>query len=481
MTASVVQVPQTEAGITITVTELLDIEDATDTFSKLIAGACGTLTARPLEDMSGIELVISGVFPDNNVGEYIVLRGKYEYKRALYGSPMALIVRRTEDIEDTLIIEDKTVEPLSHYYYSLLVLCEDDDENLYYAYNSEDGFATSYRFKDNDMMQVMRNQLPQSYEDDELMQRYLQMFAWSTDALRSDIDAYINTKHSLQEVQERHLPYLAHLIGWETNRELDEQKQRDEVALAIETYKKKGREESIRGLIDFVTGLEVHFQEGYRRIARNASYRTPTNTDAYARGRQWQPWLTFGPAVVAEGDGTADQTVTLDHSEIELLKVRINGDYWVQVDSFDDSTDEDTHYTLSEGVITFGDGTNGMVVANEQEIEISYQYDGDTRQYTPRKPDSWVNDCGTQITLVTNEGSVLLDNVMMNKVHKIVELLKPSYNLVEILFVPLENLTTEYVEVVEDECDDYVVVSTLSIITDGTEGETTDTESIVVA
>lgn len=81
---------------------------------------------------------------------------------------------------------------------------------------------------------------------------------------------------------------------------------------------------------------------------------------------------------VGTSDGSADQTFYLDQENIiqDTETIYVDGTAWTRVDDFSGSGAADTHYTLdyTEGLITFGDDTNGKIPPNTKAITGKYKY-----------------------------------------------------------------------------------------------------------
>ena len=479
------QVPSVVEDVLVTITTLADITippsyDDSLTSVPYTDENLHTLYAGSLPDRSGIELVI---VPNTEVSgylqTYVVLRGKYEYKRSPQQTPLQVIYVKTSDDGSVVRILDKTVEELSHYYYSVLVLCEDDEGIEHYRYNELTSFASAYRFKDYDSYNELASRLPAMWLTDEFTERFLQIFAYTIDAARSDIDAYLPT--NVVDVQEKFLPYLAHTIGWEVNRELNETDQRKEVQRAIQVYKSKGTNTNLSDMVFVITGWTLDFEAGYDRVLRCGEGETPDSDSTYQRSHINLPWRNYSETL-DNTDGTSGQVFTLSKAYAKDVTLYISGDAWLEVDDFSDSGASDQHFVLNEfgatRTITLGNGVNGVVPASELVVTASYKYAGDSRFYVPAYPESWRSDCGTRVIVQETDLGEAMTAVMMNKVIKIVNDFKPSHSVVSVMFVPLTQL--DETPLPEDDYDAYVEVATLSYITDSTVGETGDLAGMVV-
>lgn len=477
-------------AILVEITSLDDIEvpltvDQDLTCIEYTDESCGVITSRPIEDLSGIELTIVPTLPVDYNGIIVVLRGKYEYKRDFQQEPLQILYVLEDPLpENTIIISDKTVEPLTHYYYSILVLCQDDLGNDHYRYNPLTGFTSCYRLNDYDTTSYMLGSLPEKWRESEFSDRYVQIFATIADGLRSDIDAYMKTAHSIQDIEEKLLPFMSHLIGWEVNKELTEQEQRDEVRRAPTVYAGKGKNEILEYLIQNVTGFDVYFEDGYSRVIRNGEFQSPHIVDTYANSHQGLPWITTPPDSIGVSGGLPSESYNLSNGYVRNVRILVDGVEWEEVEDFTASSPTDQHYTLSgfgsPQTITFGDGVNGVIPTLGDTIVAYYQYGGDKRQYCPRYPESWLNDCGLRIILEETVDSKAITSPIMNKITKIVADFKPVHTLTMITFIVSNVVAEDEVEVAEDDYDEYVEVSSLEIITDTTVGETQDTEDIIV-
>lgn len=483
--AQIPQIPQVEEDITITLNTLDDVT-IPGSFSDALNAVAYTdedlhaLYCAGNPDGSGIEILIQPTTPSDYLSYYVVLRGKYEYKRGFSQEPYQIIYVNDADTGDVVRIYDNTVEPLSHYYYSILVQCLDDEGNAYYRYNELTSFSSAYRYKDFSSTEQLSKRLPNHWFQNELTERLVQVFGKTIDAVRSDLQAYLPT--NTVNVQEKFLPYLAHLIGWEVNRELNEVDQRREVQRAINVIKSKGTNQNWADMVDVITGWNVDFESGYDRVARCGEAQTPEHSDNYARSHVGLPWRnkteSFGTS-----DGTADQTFTISTQYPKDVTVYVAGTAWLEVEDLSTSGASDQHFSLTafgaSRDVVFGDGTNGAIPANTSAITASFKYAGDSRFYTPQYPEGWINDCGVRVIVEETEDSEPMNATLINKVNKIVHDFKPVHTIVSTLFIP--TVTTDETPFVDDDYDAYTEVATLSYITDSTSGETSDLRGMVVA
>ena len=479
------QVPSVVENVLVTLTTLDDIT-IPPTFDDSLSSIpyteedLHTLYAGSLPDRSGIELLI---VPNTEVSgylqSYVVLRGKYEYKRSPQQTPLQVIYVSTSDDGSVVRILDKTVEELSHYYYSILVLCEDDEGVEHYRFNELTSFSSAYRFKDYDSYSELTSRIPAMWLTNEFTERFLQIFAYTIDAARSDVDAYLPT--DVVNVQEKFLPYLAHTIGWEVNRELNETDQRKEVQRAIQVYKSKGTNTNLSDMVFVITGWTLDFEEGYDRVLRCGEGETPNQNDAYQRSHVNLPWRNHSETL-DNTDGTSGQVFTLSKPYAKDVTLYISGDAWLEVDDFSDSGPTDQHFILNAfgatRTVTLGDDVNGLAPASGLVVTASYKYAGDSRFYVPAYPESWRSDCGTRVLVQETELGEAMTAVLMNKVLKIVNDFKPSHSVTAITFIPLTQTDEAFVP--EDDYDAYVEVATRAYITDSTVGETGDLAGMVV-
>lgn len=94
---------------------------------------------------------------------------------------------------------------------------------------------------------------------------------------------------------------------------------------------------------------------------------------------------TVTDEVLGSSDGTADQTFTLDQSNVidGTVEVSVDGTTWTEVADFLSSTSVDEHYTVevdSDGIatVTFGDGVNGKLPpSGTNNVTATYRWGAD--------------------------------------------------------------------------------------------------------
>ena len=129
------------------------------------------------------------------------------------------------------------------------------------------------------------------------------------------------------------------------------------------------------------------------------------NTYLIASSTQGQ---TVTAEVLGSSDGTADQTFTLDQSNVidGSVEVSVDSQTWTEVADFLSSTSVDEHYTVevdSDGIATvsFGDGVNGkMPPSGTNNVTATYRWgaDGD-------------GNVGTETIIVNRSGVAFVANV----------------------------------------------------------------------
>lgn len=435
----------------------------------------GILTSTPIQDGTGIQLTLTQSFPDSYTGPYIVLRGKYEFKRSIQETPFTIVYSADVNDDSEVTFQDLDCEDLTHYYYSVLAVCTENGTD-HYKYNELTGFTTCYKLKDYGNTETILNFVPSFWRDSETTTSFLSIIGKLFDAQRSDIDAYLKSANSIDDVVEHHLPYLAHLINWRVNKELSESDQRNEVKDAPTVYKKKGKFESMEYLIQQVTGFDAEIEDGYDRVSRVGSMTIPTNSDTYSRYHVSHVWQNHQETFTS--DGSPDQVFSLEYSPARKIRVSVDGTAWLGVDDLSTySTDQVVLEDESLGTITFGDGINGLIPTAGREIVVDYIHSGDSLTYLPAKFDNWINDFGTRLALFETEDSEVFSNTIVNKVHEIIKLTKPAHSVVNLVIVPNFTDTDEF-GTFEDDYDD-TDISSITLLISNTENSTSNTEGLV--
>jgi phage tail-like protein len=117
------------------------------------------------------------------------------------------------------------------------------------------------------------------------LRRFLEIFGPGLDQARSLGEA-LSTRHDLFEVQADHLTYLAHWIGWEPDRTLPTQRQRNDVLFAPEVYATVGTVPNIRALVNRATGWDCRVKEFVKNVFL---------TNAVEPIHLWEIWEATGP------------------------------------------------------------------------------------------------------------------------------------------------------------------------------------------
>lgn len=435
----------------------------------------GVLTSKPIPDGTGIQLTLTQSFPDSYTGPYLVLRGKYEYKRSITESPFTVVYSADVNDDSEVTFSDLDCEDLTHYYYTVLAVCTENGTD-HYKYNELTGFTTCYKLKDYGNSENIQNFVPSFWKDSETTTAFLSILGKFFDAQRSDIDAYLKSANSVDDVVEQHLPYLAHIINWRVNKELSESDQRNEVKDAPTVYKKKGKFESMEYLIQQVTGFDAEIEDGYDRVSRVGSMLLPTDSDTYARYHVNHVWQEN--TEVFTSDGSPDQVFTLTYHPAQKIRVKVDGTAWLGVDDLADYADDEVLLeNESTGEITFGDDVNGAIPVAGREIEVTYIHSGDALTYLPAKYDRWINDFGTRLALFETEDSDSFSNTLVNKVQEIIKLTKPAHSVVNLVIVPNFTDTDEFGTFTDDYDD--TDISSLELLISNTENSTSNTEGLV--
>lgn len=85
------------------------------------------------------------------------------------------------------------------------------------------------------------------------------------------------------EINYEHLAALGKLVGWVPNYEVPILRQREEIKMAVHTYRRKGTVSGIESIIESISGWDVKIQEAWRNIllANTSQPGTPDTLDNY--------------------------------------------------------------------------------------------------------------------------------------------------------------------------------------------------------
>ena len=279
----------------------------------------GELTCTPNIYSDGIRVQLTATIPDDYRRHLVILRGKLEYKRRLDQVPLKVVYEDSSVIPENVDFVDTDIELGVHYYYSVLMMVGSSTEDAHYEYNPNTGFSSAYSFTNYGHARHLFNRLPDDWHDTDstgFTERYLQIFGRLLDSLKTDIDTNILTVNDPYAVHESELPMLGAKLGLHVNRELRETKQREEIDSYAEVTQIKGRDQAIRFLVQLVSGWEVNFENGWRRVfyTNNLNSITPSYNDPYTINHVDLPERLVEDEVVGSSNGTATQEFALANS-----------------------------------------------------------------------------------------------------------------------------------------------------------------------
>lgn len=416
----------------------------------------GTLVAKALLEGKKIKLTINADFPSDYRRYFAVLRGRYEYKTNTSDIGLKIIYENNDFIvpEDPIEIIDEDVIPGYYYYYSLIALIGSTTESEHFEYNPNTGFACAYAYDDFGYSDYFYNLLPEKYkasDDNTLTERYVGLFGKTLDSIKTDIDVNLLQSQDIWNVRLDWLEYLGGIIGWNPNKELRGEKQREELSNITATYKKKGRNESIKFLIQLITNWTVTFEHGAKRIlySNNRDCVSPSYNNTEMIQNRGFPEQAVDNFVVGSSTGAANQAFSLPYNRVSQIIVEVNNgtewEEWIEVDSFTGVGATEQVYVVTEtafiSTITFGNGTNGAIPATgSNNIRASFLYGGDLIKYSPAGPPSWKGLTGYRTLLKNNDIQEPLTVNLVDKVFNVIEEFKPSYGVYQVLLGPLSNV-----------------------------------------
>lgn len=478
------------------------IENFTDTIGIIAAESILPVAGSSIS--SGVKITVTPTMPSDYRRHFVVIRGRVEYKRSFDDTPYEIIYTNSDSplSSDDIVIVDNNIELGEHYYYGILALIGSTTENAHYEYNSNTGFTTAYAYKDYSLGATMLSLLPEEWQtkqtgsSNDFTSRFLNIFAILFDSIRTDIESYILKSNSIWDIQEQQLPLLASMVGWEVNKELKESVQRQEVDAASDFYRIKGRDQGIKFFIQLVSGWEVEFEQGWRRVLEAGELGiAPDSTDAYAISHKSHPWRPIYDEVLGSSTGLASQTFSVLNSHAERVIVQVSNDAgvswvtWREVPYADLNTGADataltfsfTKTALGVGTVTFSDGVNGAIPsAGVNNIRTSYHYGGDIIKYAAEYPKDkgWRNIVGVRVLLKNTAASLPITDVIINKFNKILEE-KASYVVYAPIVIPDEGLILERPVIANDSYTDTQTIG--NIIQSNTLGDTSNTENYMSA
>lgn len=471
---------------------------------KTIANFDDTLGILSLKQMLGaqpyIEVTVTPTFPSDYRRHFVVIRGRAEYKRSFEHSPYKILYENNalEPPEASIVINDYDIELGEHYYYSILVLIGSEQEGAHYEYNESTGFGTAYGYRlfesDSHMFQLLPEEWQVKQSDSDFTERFIRIFGYLVDSIRTDIEAYVLKANSIWDIQEQQLPLLASIVGWEINKELRESVQRQELDAASDFYKIKGRDQGVKFLIQLVSGWEVEFEQGWHRVLQsNGVFGAPDCTDAYAISHKSHPWVPVVDEVVGSSTGLASQVFVLSNPNPDRIVVSVleSGLWsnWLEVLPAELNVGGDptvkkfavSKNAFGQGFVTFPDGVNGKVPdAGVDNVQSSYVHGGDVLYYAPEYPTSneWYHFTGVRLLISNTPSSHPITDVILNKIAKILEQ-KASYVVYAPLVIPDSSLILEGAIVASDS---YVDTQTLgTILRSNTLGHTSNTLNYISA
>lgn len=448
----------------------------------------GVITLDQKIDCSGIEVTVSPDFPDDYQGFFALLRGRYEYKRDVVDPTAVVLATQNTPIPSELVYLDEDVESGVHYYYSVIALIGNSLEPLHFEYNPVTGFDTAYSYECYDHCTFLYERLPFEWvlqDEDEFVKNYICIFGALADSIKTDIEAYLLTSKSISNIEESQLQYLGDYIGWQVNEELREITQRTELRNAVTVYRQKGRNNAIEFLLQLITGWEIEFEPGHRRLFTKNLHKKFNPADSYATSHQGQPERRVDDEELGTSSGAASQTFDLIRTRVQDEQVEVENlttlqfDTWLRVNDFTGSGTDDEHYTVTEdpvtfvSTITFGDGVNGAIPESGADIRSSYWYNGDVLKYKPRTIPDWKNAVGTRLLISETGGSLPFTATILSKVDKVLENFKASYAFYKYL------IQGEHAELgVGFGLDDYTdVITEIGFITFNESGEHRNNDS----
>lgn len=451
----------------------------------------GTLGLYQLPDATGIRVTVTPTFPTNYLGLYFVLRGRYEYKTNTTDSNLSVIYADNSAIPEEVEIVDTDIAPNVHYYYSIIALCGDEDEPFHFEFNPLTGLGSAYRYNQTGITTFLLNRLPEDWRrsHDDFLDNLMDIFGKLFESTRSDIEAYLFTANSIDDIYLNHLEDLAEYIGWGINKELDGLRQRKELRNVTPTYRQKGRHAALEYLMQIISGWEIQFEDGYRRLFTEGDTlsRSFDPTNPVILGTKSIPELHRTRQYIASSTGAASLSLVLADVRVRYPTIEIydpsTGEYttWLEVPTLATIEASEEVYTVTEDAsylttITFGDGINGAIPSSGKEVYISYLYGGDLGKYTPEGLTSWKNDVGARVIFQETPTSVPLTTVYIKKLLKLIGRLKASYAIYNLL---VDSTDQEFMVGVADSYED-TIIPVVFLITN-TEDHTTNTENKVIA
>ena len=409
----------------------------------------GVISLKQLPDASGVEVTVTADF-DLTIyrGFFALVRGSYEYKRSTVSPYVEILAHQSTSMPTDLVFTDTTATAGEIYYYSVLAFVGTPSLPGHIGYNPSTGFASAYRYKNYGHAGFMFKRLPVEWQqlEDDFSERFMSIFGQLFDSIRTDVEANIFLSKDVDNIEEKQLSHLASLIGWEVNRELDELKQREEIKSVVAAYKKKGRNNAIEFLVQLVTGWETEFESGFRRLLVEPAQGFDPS-DAYAIANKGLPERTTLDEALGASSGAANQTFALSNAHTRAISVEVEDlvlggfDKWLQVTpaALASAAATDEYYAVTEdatfiATVVFGDGVNGAIPTTSANIQASYKHGGDVLLYTP-EPGKWKNSAGLRVLLTRTPSASTFDQVLIDKVQKIINRMKASYALYELMIV----------------------------------------------
>lgn len=429
----------------------------------------GSLEASASPDGLSVKVKLTTQFPTNYRRFFAILRGRYEYKTNTTDNNVKILYTNNDFIPPSEVnLVDDELSAGYYYYYSVVALVGDSSTPAHLVFNRSTGFDSCYAYKDNNYSQYLFNVLPEEWrvtDTDGFVESYVTIFGKLFDSIKTDIEVNIRDTYDITNSRLEYLEYLGSIIGWDSNEELDGELQREELKNITSVYKKKGKNESIKYLIELITSWNVSFEEGYDRVIRsNTQCLSPSLNNIDSILNKDYPELTITELNIGTSDGLSSQTFDISYDRAKQFVIEVDNGVekteWLQVDSFVGQGSTSECFTITDGpsggyVVTFGDGTNGAIPELNADILASFKYGGDYICYSPARPPEWIGLTGYRILLQNTDLSEPLTSALVNKVFKVVEEFKASYAVYDILLGPL-TLIDNFV-LFEDEFTDSIL------------------------
>lgn len=419
----------------------------------------GTIALQAILGTKSIKLTVTPDFPEDYMGYFAVLRGRFEYKTDPTNAT-AKIVYESNDFnpEDDIEIVDSDIIPGCYYYYSIIALIGSEAESLHYEYNPSTGFVSGYAYDNHSHSEFLFSILPEEWrvaddstvidgDDRGLTERYLGIAGAVFDSIKTDYDSILK-QNDIWECRLEYLEALGSKIGWKPNNELPGELRRTELENVTNNYKRKGRNYSIEYLSELVTGWDISFEPGWRRLhrANDFYHRTPSFDDSYMIQNLHYPELTEGEYGLTS-TGLADQTFELPFVRIRFIIVEVYNstteewEEWLEVEDVSLEGASDVYHITEDAdlisTVVFGDGINGNIPDAGSTIRVTFVHGGDSTVRTPAGPPSWYGLTGYRVLLQNLDEDAPLTETLLGKIDKIVEEFKPSYGVYEMLLGPL--------------------------------------------